>query len=263
MTKPKTFEYAERASGQLMLDLHAAKSEARALILFGYGGGFTKGTRTSKVHLPMIDRLRAAGFAVAIPDYRLNTGPGDITVDEALQATRLANRVERQGWGMARKLFDVRLFTACQDISDALRFCRTASPDWNIKGDRIGMLGVSAGGLVGNTLCYPPGVWRATLQAPDAMVSLAAPVVHDWRIRPDGPPLWVIHGKRDRIIPSLASEATARAAANQGAPVQVTIPPDAPHIGIDKYVLSKKSDTGAVYFDDIISFFDQHLFLKR
>lgn len=263
MAKPKTFEYARRKRGSLILDLHAPKGEARALILFGYGGGFTKGTRTSNVHLPMIDRLRAAGFAVAIPDYRLNTGPDDVTVDEALQTTRIANRVERQGWGMARKLFDVRLFTACQDISDALRFCRTASRDWNITADRIGMLGVSAGGLVGNTLCYPPGVWRSVLHKPDAMMSLAAPVVHDWRIGPNGPPLWVIHGKRDRIIPSLASEATASAAAAQGAHVQVSILPDAPHIGIDKYVLSKKSNTGAVYFDDIIGFFNQHLFLKR
>lgn len=260
MIKPKTFEYAKRPAGALMMDFYPAVGGAsRALILFGYGGGFTKGNRDNKMHQPMVTRLRKAGFAVAIPDYRLNTGADDVTEDEALQSTRLANRVERQGWGMARKLFDLRLFTACQDISDALRFCRTAARDWKVASPRIGMLGVSAGGLAGNALCYPPGVWQAALTAPDAMVSLAAPVVHDWRIRPGGPPLWVIHGKRDRIIPSAASEASAHASQKSGANVQVTIPPDAPHIGIDKYVLGTKSDSGAVYFDDIIGFFERHL----
>ncbi len=94
------------------------------------------------------------------------------------------------------------------------------------------------------------------------MVSLAAPVVHDWGIRADGPPLWVIHGKRDRIIASIASDATSRAAARKRANVQVTIPTDAPHIGIDKYVLVTKSATDAVYFDEIIAFFDRYLELQ-
>ncbi len=263
MSKLKTFEYAERASGPLMLDLHApTDGTARALILFGYGGGFTKGNRDNKVHQPLVTRLRDAGFAVAIPDYRLKTGRDDITPDEALQAKRVANRIERQGWGMARKLFDLRLYTACQDLSDALGFCRSELRDWNVAAPKVGMLGVSAGGLTGNTLCYPPGVWKSKFNAPDAMVSLAAPVVHDWRIRADGPPLWVIHGKRDRIIPSVVSEAAARAAAKQGANVQVTIPTDAPHIGIGKYILGTKSDTGTVYFDEIIAFFDRHLDLQ-
>ncbi len=153
---PKAFEYAQRSGGPLMLDFYPPSGQARALILFGYGGGFTKGNRDNKVHQPMVTRLRKSGFAVAIPDYRLKTGLNDVTEDEAVRAIRIARRVESQGWGMARNLFGVRLFTACQDLSDALGFCRSALRDWNVASPRVGMLGVSAGGLAGNTLCYPP-----------------------------------------------------------------------------------------------------------
>jgi len=257
--RPRGFDYAQRADAPLQLDLYHPGGGTRPLILFGYGGGFAKGSRDAEIHQPFIQRLCGAGCAVAVPDYRLKTSAADVDDDTMAQITRIANRVDRQGWSLKRRLHGVRLFTACEDFSDALRFCRDRGAEMQIAPDKIGMLGVSAGALAGNTLCYPPGVWHARFAAPDAMVSLCAPVVHPWRIRADGPPLWIIHGRKDRIVPSAASETTAAAAAATSASIKVTIPPDAPHIGIDRYVLETRTDSGNSYFDDIIAFLRQHI----
>lgn len=263
MMTPQTFEYAQRNNLPLKLDLYHPGEHVRPLVVFGYGGGFTKGSRENDVHIPLVKRMCDAGFAVAIPDYRLNTGHEDVSAETFAEIRRIANRVKRQGWPLRRRLYDVGLYTACEDISDAIRFCREAATLLNIQEHKIAMLGVSAGGLAGNTLCYPPGVWRRIFCAPDVMVSLAAPVVHTWRIRKNGPPLWIIHGERDKIVPSIASDATADAADTTGAQIKVTIPADAPHIGISKYVLGTNASSGNLYFDDIIAFLKRNTNLPK
>lgn len=258
MIKQTTFEYARRGDTPLLMDVHHPGQDNPPLILFGYGGGFTKGSRTSTAHDLLVHGLTKAGFAVAIPDYRLNTGPQDISAAAHQQVTRLAKRVKRQGWQLKPRLYNIGLFTACEDISDAMRFCQANAARVGVSADNPMMLGISAGGLAGNTLCYPPGVWRGQFAQPAAMVSLAAPVVYGWRIAPNGPPTWVIHGKRDRILPSEDSLATRHLAQAVGANVTVTIPPKAPHIGIDRFVTTTKTDNGNSYFDDIIRFFKTH-----
>ncbi len=258
LIRPKSIAFAKRRTGQLDLDLYHPGGGQRPLILFGYGGGFTKGARGANVHQPLVQRLCAAGFAVAVPDYRLKTGANDVDADTLTQITRIANRVDKQGWGLKRRLFDIRLFTACEDLSDALRFCRAEAAALQIAPHKIGMFGISAGALAGNTLCYPPGVWRAQFAQPDAMVSLCAPVVHPWRIRADGPPLMILHGRKDRIVPSVASIATAEAARASSAPITVTIPPDAPHVGIDTYVLTRHGRNGQLFIDDMIDHLRRH-----
>ncbi len=258
LIRPTTFDYARRGDSQLGLDLYHPGQGRPPLILFGYGGGFTKGSKDANIHQPLVQRLCAAGFAVAVPDYRLRTGAGDVDGDTLTQITRIANRVEKLGWGLKRHLFDIRLFTACKDLSDALLFCRAQAEALQISPQKIGMFGISAGALAGNTLCYAPGVWRAQFAQPDAMVSLCAPVVHPWRIRADGPPLMILHGRKDRIIPSVASLATAQAARASGAPISVTIPPDAPHIGIDTYVLTRHGRGGQLHIDDMIAHLGRH-----
>ena len=253
LIRPHTLDYAQRAGGPLGLDLYHPGDGDRPLVLFAYGGGFTKGSKDANVHQPFVQHLCAAGFAVAVPDYRLKTGRNDVSAEAMTQITRIANRVEKQGWPLKRKLFDVRLFTTCEDLSDAILFCRDRAGALGILPQKIGMMGVSAGALAGNTLCYPPGVWRAGFAQPDVMVSLCAPVLHHWRIRADGPPLWIIHGRKDRIVPSVASLTTAQVARSSGAPITVIVPSDATHMGIDTYVFSRRSAHGSLYIDDIVS----------
>ncbi|MEM6371393.1 MAG: hypothetical protein AAF727_01245 [Pseudomonadota bacterium] len=259
LIRPRSMAYTRAGGHGLALDLYHPGDAVRPLVLFGYGGGFTKGSRDANVHQPLVQHLCAAGFAVAVPDYRLKTGPGDVDADTLTQITRIANRVDRQGWGLKRRLFDVRLFTACADLSAALRFCAAHAGDLGIAPGAMGMFGISAGALAGNTMCYPPGVWQGQFARPDVMVSLCAPVLHPWRIRRDGPPLWLIHGRKDRIIPAVASAATAHAAQKTGAPITVALPPDAPHVGIDTYVLSRHSPARQLYRDEIVAHLRAHL----
>ncbi|WP_108838531.1 alpha/beta hydrolase [Tateyamaria sp. Alg231-49] len=259
LVRPQTFTYAQRGQASLDLDLYHPGGGPAPLVLFGYGGGFTKGSKDANVHQPLAQRLCAAGFAVALPDYRLKTSPEHVDPETFAQITRIANRVERLGWGVKRKLFDVRLYTACEDLSDALKFCRAHSDQMQIAGSKIGMMGISAGGLAGNTLCYAPRLWRNRFDSPDVMVSLCAPVVHPWRIREKGVPTYVLHGRKDRIIPVASSATTAETAQVTGAPITVTMPPDAPHIGIDTYVLSRHSASGQLYIDDIVDHLRKHM----
>ena len=202
LIRPQTFSYAQRGQASLDLDLYHPGNGPAPLVLFGYGGGFTKGSKDANVHQPLVQHLCAAGFAVAVPDYRLKTSAERVDAETLAQITRIANRVERNGWGLNRRLFDVRLYTACEDLSDALRYCRLYSDRMQVLGNKIGMMGISAGALAGNTLCYAPRLWRNRFECPDAMVSLCAPVAHPWRIRQNGTPLYILHGRKDRIIPA-------------------------------------------------------------
>ncbi|MFL4472312.1 alpha/beta hydrolase [Tateyamaria armeniaca] len=99
LIRPLTFDYAERRGGALGMDLYHPGGGVRPLVLFAYGGGFTKGSKDANVHQPLVQHLCSAGFAVAVPDYRLKTGAGDVAPDDLIQITRLANPGGQTGLG--------------------------------------------------------------------------------------------------------------------------------------------------------------------
>ncbi len=255
----KTFEYATRTNGPLSLDLHHSGGGKRPLVIYLYGGGFEKGNREQVLKDPLIKHLCDNGFAVAVPDYRLNTNETDIPAEIAAQVNQIATRAQRNGLKMAQKLYGVRLYTACEDISEALQFCKSNSDKMKLNDGKIGMIGVSAGGLAGNALCYPPGGQWSHFNRPDVMVSLAAPIVHAWRLRAQGIPLWVIHGKRDRILPVADSLSAQEVAQNINAQqITIDMPVDAPHIGIIKYIMEKDHKKGLSWAESISAFLSQN-----
>lgn len=256
---PQTHRYARRPTGDLLLDLYMPDAGAKGLVLFAYGGGFTKGARDSHHHQGILAMLLDAGYAAVVPDYRLKTTPEDLSPEHLRQARHAARRARMEGITMARRLYGHRLLTACEDLSEALTFCRQMAPAWNVPGRKIGMIGVSAGGLAGNALCYPPGLWRDRLNKPDAMIALAAPVPHPWRLSRKGPAVWILHGQRDRIIPCADAELTQRMAAEAGAPVRVYMPADATHMGIQDTALSGVDADGQRYRDAMLRFLDTHI----
>lgn len=255
----ETHAFADRGGMPLHLDLHHPGGGERPLVVYAYGGGFVKGSRGDAVHRPVIDWLCQAGFAVAVPDYRLGTGPADVVPATLAEITRFAARARREGVQMRRRLYGVRLYTACEDLSDALRFLAAKATALGVRAERTGLLGVSAGGLAGNTLCYPPAPWRDRLMAPAAMVALAAPVVHGWRLKAGGVPLLIVHGRRDRIVPAADSVLTARAAERAGAPVEVRILRRCPHVGITDYLMATPAASGEMHFDGFVSFLRRHI----
>ena len=78
-----TYLFARRDSCDLYLDFYApaadslAPPEAKATILFAFGGGFKDGKRDNRSYLPWFKALTERGYAVASIDYRL--GLKDVT----------------------------------------------------------------------------------------------------------------------------------------------------------------------------------------
>ncbi|TRD22424.1 alpha/beta hydrolase [Palleronia caenipelagi] len=251
---PDTIGFAERGAETLKMDIYHTGGPARPGVLYAYGGGFVKGARENERQSALIARLLHDGWAVVVPDYRRGAPPEALAQPLLRQVRQAARQARSEGVGLARKLMGHRLFLASEDISDALRYCRLNWGALGLTGPRLAMIGVSAGGLAGNTLCHPPVPWQGRFEQPDAMVSLAAPVVHPFALRRDAPPVWVLHGQRDRILPVGDSARIAARAPEAGAPVEVQMPPDAPHIQITRYLLQRTVAPGQTYYDLMAAF---------
>ncbi|AKU18497.1 hypothetical protein VV02_00255 [Luteipulveratus mongoliensis] len=227
----------------MVMDLHVPRGvESAPVVLWVHGGGWATGDRRQvPLQWPqqeMFERLIAAGFAVATPDYRL--------VREAV------------------------LPAAVHDLVAALRYLRRYAAELRLDPNRVGVWGDSAGAhlvalaaLAGSAPEPDPwmlgdvgvGAGRADVSAivywygasdltvlpdlqeflwPDASdeerAGLAArfsPVGH---VRTDSPPILVMHGDQDDIAPldqAVRLDAAARAI---GAPCELDVVEGADHV---------------------------------
>ncbi|MQY24180.1 alpha/beta hydrolase [Nocardia macrotermitis] len=106
--------YAERATGTLLLDLYAptATSAPTPVVIWLHGGAWFTGDRTL---LPDPARFFVArGIAMASIEYRLS----------------------------GQAVFPAQL----HDVRSAIRYLRAQADTWNLRSDRIGLWGSSAGG---------------------------------------------------------------------------------------------------------------------
>ncbi|HNQ08138.1 MAG TPA: alpha/beta hydrolase [Tetrasphaera sp.] len=227
----------------LVMDVHVPLGVAHApVVVWVHGGGWATGDRR---HTPlqwgqqrMFERLLGAGLAVATPDYRL-------TAEAALPAP-------------------------VHDLTAAVRYLRHYATQLRLDTDRIGVWGDSAGahlvtlaGLAGSAGIRDPwllgeaGVagertdvraivyWYGAsdltvlpdLQAflwpdadPDHRAELArrcSPVTY---LRPDSPPLLVMHGDRDTMAPLDQAVRLKQAADAAGAACELVVVPGAEHV---------------------------------
>lgn len=248
----RTLVYAQRPTGPLHIDLFEPAKDSGTLVIYAYGGGFSKGSRLASRDSPLVKTLIQQGFSVAITDYRLNTNEPDVPEPMRQIVRKVQKRVRKKGYTLHPRLYGHRLYCAALDLSDAVRFCRSQ----NIA-QRVAMVGVSAGGLTGNTMCYPPSSWQRHLNAPDALLSLGAPILHPWAFRHNGPPLLVIHGGRDRVI-AQSDSFIAQEHAKPFPQIQHSLPPDAPHSGLERYILRKPQalagEANRGYMGDVFRF---------
>jgi acetyl esterase/lipase len=116
--KIKNIEYAQLASGPLLLDIYVPKTFAGKLpvILWLYGGGWQMG---SKTFCP-IAKLAAQNVAIVSINYRLS--------------------------GVAP--YPAQIF----DCKGAVRWLRAHAEEYHFDADHIGVFGVSAGGHLGELL---------------------------------------------------------------------------------------------------------------
>ena len=248
----------------LVMDVHVPDGvDAAPVVLWVHGGGWAIGDRR---HTPLqwgqqrlFERLLAAGFAVATPDYRL-------TRESALPAP-------------------------VHDLVAAIRYLRRYARELRLDSDRVGAWGESAGahlvalaGLAGSAptpdswLLGDAGVgtgrtdvraivywygasdltalpdlhtffWPKAAPAEGADLALrCSPVAH---VRADSPPLLVVHGDADTIAPLDQALRLAQAAESVGASCELVVVPGAEHALLGGPV--------EPHWDQAIAFLGRHL----
>ncbi len=157
-------------------------AEARPSLLLIHGGGFTEGDPGQMAELGRFFVER--GFVCFANSYRLRRDRPDATPEAALA-----------------------------DTMAAVRWVRKHAPEYGGRADAIGALGYSAGAFASVAVAAAdPGDYRvdgdiAPFNTPGESPALQAAVVvaggmrEDLKFDPADPPLLVIHGTRDQVVP--------------------------------------------------------------
>ncbi len=152
------------------------------------------------------------------------------------------------------------------DAQQAMRLVRSQSERWRLNPKKIGVIGFSAGGHVAASLLahfdyQPPNIDASALDhisaRPDfamliyPVVTMREPHAHagsreallgadpgaeqlgfysvEEQVRPDMPPVFLVHGSNDQSVPVQNSLALYRAIHEQGVPAEMLIYSNAPH----------------------------------
>jgi acetyl esterase/lipase len=197
----------------LELDL-TAPDDAVATIVYLHGGGWRRGSRLTP--LPGFERLTgelaAQGFRVAVADYRLS---GEATFPAPLEDVRAAIEFVRDGkplflWGESAGAHLGLLAALTGSTVDAV-------VAWFPPTDLLGLTGdVSREAAL---LGAPPE------SVPD-LAREASPLTH---AHAGAPPVLLMHGSDDDLVPAAQSVRLAEALEAVGAPVELHLVPGARH----------------------------------
>jgi len=228
--------FRETADGALKLDLYLPdRGDASPFVVFAHGGAWIVG---DKGHRPMFERLTASGYAVADIQYRL------------AQQERYPGPV--------------------RDVVAAVKWVRDNAGEYDIDASRGALAGYSAGAhlamLVGlapgherfRPPEYKPGVPASVdavvgysgpydfttpdadgnpavtaffgSDASEATLAEGSPVTH---VDPDDPPVMLVHGTDDSIVPHRSTTVLADTLREADVPVEVVTGDGAGHGMID------------------------------
>ena len=208
------------ADNHLLLDLFLPDSlEADACVIYAHGGGFRKGGRGHVEALHFAKHFTDAGFALASVSYRLDTPAVAFNARDRAHIEGYMARSRKVGLTLSPKLYGPAFMAAMEDLSKAVSFLWMEGQSIGVKAPKVGVLGVSAGGIAALALAYPPAHWRHRVSRPDAVVAISSAIVQPWRLDEDGPPCLMIHGLRDRVIHLQNARIGAMRAEQVGAPV--------------------------------------------
>jgi len=190
-TRPPVETGIEYSPG-LKLDLYRpirGIAPLRAVVLV-HGGGFTEGSRADLAGLA--ESLAYHGYVTASIDYRLSQG----------------------SWFPAQDLTDPGLAAAAalarQDADAAVEWLRSNAKTYRVDPERIAIAGYSAGAITAIEVAThpPPAVW--------AGVSISGAAIDTPALAHPHPPLFLVHGDADDVIPSALADATCAAASDSG-----------------------------------------------
>lgn len=226
------------------LDVYAPTSKAppRAIIVFIHGGSWQTGSKDGYGFIARA--LAAKGFVVAVPNYRL--------------------------------VPEVRFPSFVEDCAAAVKWMRANAVSYGADGDRIVLVGHSAGAYNAAMLSVDPRFLGADHAAIRGFVGLAGP--YDFlplakpatraafKSAPDlpatqpvtlasagDPPALLLHGTKDDIVFQRNSQALARRLTAAGVRAELKLYPNLGHIGIIT-TMARTFRSRAPVLDDTIRF---------
>jgi acetyl esterase/lipase len=160
------------------------------VVVLVHGGGFVSGGRADMQ--PLAEAMAERGYVAVSIDYRLTTG----------------------SWFPAERLDDPALAVAAADARTdaqaAVAWVRANAADLRVDAEHVAIVGWSAGGITAIEVAShaTPGV-SAAVSISGAGVDLAA-------LAQPHPPLLLLHGDADTVIPASLADGTCAVAAASG-----------------------------------------------
>ncbi len=235
------------AHARQRLDVYAP-SDARAapVVVFWYGGSWRRGERAQ--YRFVAEALVRRGYVVMLPDYRLTPEARfPDFVDDAARAVAWAARNAARYGGDPTRIFvmghSAGAYNAVLTALDPAYLAQFGTPD-AIKG-AIGLSGpYDIAPLRGRTI---DAAFGAASVRPEAQPATFA--------RANAPPVLLIHGARDRLVPPEHAERLAGALRAAGARVETRIYPEVAHIDM-VLGLSSRLKGDSPLLADIAAFVD-------
>jgi acetyl esterase/lipase len=206
VTRNLTYREGTASTGEptsLLLDLYEPAGDTapmRPAIVWIHGGGFYKGAKTDAPMSALADRFARRGYVTVSTNYRLAARD---TVDPSLPT-------------FSKPALSQAVANATQDARAALRWLRANAAKYRVDKQRIAIGGGSAGAFTSLQVAYGKGDGEGggpgSLPEVRAVVDFWGGLLDPNEMKAGGPPLIVIHGTQDKMVPfTFAEKLVARA----------------------------------------------------
>lgn len=192
---------------------------------------------------------------MASASYRLNTPLSAFPPDEQATISAHQTRSARAGMILAPRLMGPAYEAARRDLGAAIGFLRAERESLGLGAGKVMMIGVSAGGIAGLSLAFPPRN-LPTCPAPDALLTLAGAMIQPWRITSDAPPCLMLHSVVDKIIAPENTALAAHRAKTTGAPLRALSCAREGHNAPVHALFEDADDNGIPYWTHMLDLFE-------
>lgn len=191
------------------------RSTGRPAVIVVHGGGFTTGNRGEIRFLA--DDLAKRGYVAVTIDYRLRRG----------EYFSLASPTP----SAAGAITDAR-----HDAQTAVRWLKANAASYRVDPTKVAIAGYSAGAITALGVAFRSddpgdGGWGNQSSRVCTAVSLSG-MAAEGGIDPSDPPVTLLHGTADEIVPFALAQVTAAATAANGRPANVVVYPGVGHLVI-------------------------------
>lgn len=187
----KSYQFAQRDTQALFLDVYMPQQTPTACIVFAFGGGFMTGSRNGKEVVPYLTMLQERGFMVVAFDYRL-----------ALKGKKINS--------LSIKPVENAIMVAVEDLYAAVGYLIDNQHVLNVDTSKVVLIGSSAGAITAlqadYMLCRQMPLARAlpsdfrfagVVSFAGAIFSREGALNY---LRPPAPTLF-LHGTDDKLVP--------------------------------------------------------------